>query len=61
MLVGFIQQRLAQKLCTTIHTTHTLLLKQKHPRHSSEVPAFYQNELTMKNTANMAGGKPIAV
>jgi hypothetical protein len=30
-------------------------------RYSSETPTFYQNDLAMRNTAGLTGGKPIAV
>jgi hypothetical protein len=30
-------------------------------RYSSETPTFYQNELAVKNTADVTGSKPIAV
>jgi hypothetical protein len=32
-----------------------------HLRYSSETPTFYQNYLAMSNTADVRGGKPIAV
>jgi hypothetical protein len=46
-----------------IHTTHALSLKgqQRHLRFYSETPTFYQNYLAMRNTADVTGGKPIAV
>jgi hypothetical protein len=34
--------------------------KQRHLRYSSKTPTFYQNDLTIRNTAYMTGGKPIA-
>jgi hypothetical protein len=50
-------------LHTYIHTTHALSSKgqQSHLRYSSEMPTFYHNYSAMRNTADMAGGKPIAV
>jgi hypothetical protein len=46
-----------------IHTTHALSLKgqQRHLRYPSETPTFYQNYLAIRNTADVTGGKPIAV
>jgi hypothetical protein len=46
-----------------IHTTHALSRKgqQRHIRYSSETPAFYQNNLAMKNNADETGCKPIPV
>jgi hypothetical protein len=32
-----------------------------YPRYSSETPTFYQNDLAVKNTADVTGGKPIAI
>jgi hypothetical protein len=32
-----------------------------HLRYSSETPTFYQNLLAMRDTADVTGGKPIAV
>jgi hypothetical protein len=48
---------------TYIHTTHALSPKgqQRHPKYSSETPTFYQNLLAMRNTADVTGGKPLAV
>jgi hypothetical protein len=48
---------------TYIHTTHALSLKGQQGRlkYSSETPTFYQNYLAMRNTADVTGGKPIAV
>jgi hypothetical protein len=34
---------------------------QRHRRCSSETSTFYQNDLGMRNTADVTGGKPIAV
>jgi hypothetical protein len=34
---------------------------QRYLRYFSETPTFYQNELAVKNTADVTGGKPIAV
>jgi hypothetical protein len=33
----------------------------EHIRYFSDTPTFYQNDTAMKNTADMTGGKPIAV
>jgi hypothetical protein len=46
-----------------IHTTHALSPKgqQRHLRHSSETPTFYQNQLAIRNTADVTGGNPIPV
>jgi hypothetical protein len=33
----------------------------RHLRYSSETPTFYQNYLAMSNSADVTGGKPIAV
>jgi hypothetical protein len=30
-------------------------------RHSSDTPTFYQIDLAMRNTADVIGGKPIAI
>jgi hypothetical protein len=48
---------------TYIHTTHALSPngEERHLRYSSEKPTFYQNYLAMSNTADVTGGKPIAV
>jgi hypothetical protein len=35
--------------------------EQRHLRYSSETPTFYQIYLTMTNTSDVTGGKPIAV
>jgi hypothetical protein len=45
-----------------MHTTHALSPKgqQRHLRHPSETPKFYQNYLTISYTADVTGGKPIA-
>jgi hypothetical protein len=45
------------------HTTHAPSPKGKkrHLRYSSETLTFYQNYLAMRNTADVTGGKPIAV
>jgi hypothetical protein len=47
---------------TFIHTTHTHSPQgqQGHPRYSPETP-LYQNYLAMSNTADVTGGKSIAV
>jgi hypothetical protein len=44
---------------TYIHSTHAFT--QRYLRYSSETPTFYQNELAVKNTADVTGGKAIAV
>jgi hypothetical protein len=46
-----------------MHTTHALSPKvwQRHLRYSSETPTFYQNYFAMSDTADVTGGKPIAV
>jgi hypothetical protein len=36
-------------------------MSQRRLRYSSETPTFYQNDLAMRNTADVKGGKPIAV
>jgi hypothetical protein len=48
---------------TCIHTTHALSPKgqQRRLRYSSVIPTFYQNHLAMSSTADVTGGKPIAV
>jgi hypothetical protein len=43
------------------HRLQTFFSLQTLNNYSSETPTFYQNYLAMRNTANMAGGKPIAV
>jgi hypothetical protein len=35
--------------------------KQRRLKYSSETPTFYQNYLAMRNTADVTGGKAIAV
>jgi hypothetical protein len=44
-----------------LHATHALSPKgqQKHLR-STKAQTFYQNDLAMKNTSDIIGGKPIA-
>jgi hypothetical protein len=47
-----------------IHTYHSRLIPEEvaeASRYSSETPEFYQNYLAMSNTAEVTGGKPIAV
>jgi hypothetical protein len=46
-----------------IHTAHALSPKeqQRHLRYSSETPAFNQNDLALRNAADVTGGKPIAI
>jgi hypothetical protein len=44
-----------------IHTTNSLLLCYKVKNKSFEMPTFYQNDLAMRNSADVTGGKPIAV
>jgi hypothetical protein len=46
-----------------IHTAHALFPKgqQRHLRYSSETSKFYQKYLATRNTADLTGGKPIAV
>jgi hypothetical protein len=46
-----------------IHTTHALSPKrqERHLRYSSETTTSYPNYLAMSNTADVTGGKPIAV
>jgi hypothetical protein len=48
---------------TYIHTTHALSPKgqQRYLKYSSETPTFYQHWIAMRNTADVTGGKPIAV
>jgi hypothetical protein len=48
---------------TYIHTTHAPSPKgqQRYLKYSSETPTLYQNQSAMKNTADVTGGKPIAV
>jgi hypothetical protein len=50
-------------LHTYIHTTNALSPKGQQRRliYSFETPTFYQNDLAMRNTADVTGGKPIAV
>jgi hypothetical protein len=50
------------KIHTYTHTTHVPTPKgqQRHLRYSSET-TFYQNHSTMRNTADVSGGKLIAV
>jgi hypothetical protein len=50
-------------LLVHIHTTHAQSPKgwQKHLRYFSDTPTFYQNYLAMSNTADVTGGKSIAV
>jgi hypothetical protein len=52
--------------CTYIHLYIPLTLyprkgQQRHLRYSSEMPTFYHNYSAMSNTADVTGGKPIAV
>jgi hypothetical protein len=46
-----------------IHITHAWSLKwwQRHLKYSSETSTFYQNELAVRDTADVTGGKPIDV
>jgi hypothetical protein len=45
-----------------IHTTHALSEGVAgNLRYSFKTPTFYQNYLAMRNTADVTGGKPIAV
>jgi hypothetical protein len=46
-----------------VYTTYALSSKgqQRHLRYSSETPTFYQNYLATSNTADVTGGKPIAI
>jgi hypothetical protein len=46
---------------TYIHTYHSRLIPKGRLRYSSETLTFYQNDLAMRNTADVTGGKPIAV
>jgi hypothetical protein len=39
---------------------YLLIIKQRHFRYSLETPTFYQNYLTIRNTADVKSGKPIA-
>jgi hypothetical protein len=47
-----------------VHTYHSRLIpkgQQRSLRYSFETPTFYQNDLGMRNTAGVTGGKPTAV
>jgi hypothetical protein len=44
-----------------LHTYIALTLYQWHLRYSSEMPTFYHNYSAMSNTADVTGGKAIAV
>jgi hypothetical protein len=48
---------------TYAHNAHALSPKgyQRHLRYSSEIPTFYQNYLAMRSTADVTGGKAIAI
>jgi hypothetical protein len=49
-------------VCTYLHTAHALSRRgSKDLRYSSEISTLYQNSLVMRNTADVTGGKPIAV
>jgi hypothetical protein len=53
-----------RKVITYIHITILLTLYSLMGRgisYSSETPMFYQNNLAMRNTVDVTGGKPIAV
>jgi hypothetical protein len=46
---------------TCIHFTHASSKGQRHLRHFSETPTFYQNYLAMRNTTDVTGGKSITI
>jgi hypothetical protein len=56
----FVLWPLLTKLNTYIHTTHAGSPKGQQ-RHLQDAPTFYQNDLAMRNTADMTGDKRIAV
>jgi hypothetical protein len=51
--------------CWNIHTYHSRFIPEgvaaPHLRYSFRTPTFYQYYLAMRNTADVIGGKPIAV
>jgi hypothetical protein len=49
------------QLLKYIHTTRAWSPKVTRFRYSSKTPTFYQNDWVMRNTADVTGGKPIAV
>jgi hypothetical protein len=43
---------------TTFHIPLTLYPRKCHLRHSSLISIFYQNDLAIRNTIDVSGGKP---
>jgi hypothetical protein len=61
---GDISQGLVALVETLIHTYHSRFIPEgvaEAWRYCSETPMFYQNYLAVRNTADVTGGKPIAV
>jgi hypothetical protein len=44
------------------YTYHSRFIPEgeRHLRYTSKIPIFYQNELAMRNTEDVTGGKPAA-
>jgi hypothetical protein len=60
-MVGLPPARL--QVITYIHATHACSPtgRQRRLKYSSETPTFYQNDLAIRSTLEVTGGKPIAV
>jgi hypothetical protein len=59
-LIDIVIQKEGVYVQTYIHTYHSRFIPEG-VAYSSETPTFYQNLLAMRNTADVTGGKAIAV